>query len=611
MPHQTSPHLSYHGRCRAAWSIIRHQAGNRKPELTLNLELIRVSRPRFDQAWCHACGMRKVYWWTQGCEGWSVPNFGDELCAEILQLAAITQFEWAPPDQASYVVMGSVLEHLPAGWSGTTCGAGQLHEDSRIDLSKAKVLGLRGKLTLAKARGVANPKDVVLGDPALLVPAWIRQYQGKWDVSIIPHWTDTKLAERFPYAHHIDVRRPPKEVIEDIAKSKRVISSSLHGIIVADAYGIPRQAELPPAAIEHPEREGGTFKWRDYASVYDTDPHFNEMWKAPAEKVARIQHNLRVMMATAMGTSPPPIESPPPTEAHHRRRCWPCHWPRRRRRPQASLLVPYRDDHEHRAHVWRWLKEYWSDHLDSIEIIEGHDRFYPFSKATAINDAASRARGRVFVILDADAYLDTRFIQRYIDNVDRAVRTGHRRWYVPYNKLYRLSRPATMALLKTDPNWDFLVPHPPPISILDSSPLSPHDHNSVNYGHQYAALINILPREAFFAVGGMDPRFRGWGSEDVSFMNAVDTIYCQHELGHNDAIHLWHARPGISWETRRWIGQPDTVANSRLAQRYTMAKSEAGFMQALTAEYPPPRDVLAHWWTRKRHVLDLGGTHSA
>lgn len=540
--------------------------------------------------------MRRVYWWTEGCIGHVVPNFGDELNPFILESAEVNQFEWSPAADADFIIAGSILEHLPPHWAGTVCGAGQLHEKSRIDLSKATVLGLRGKLTLERVKGVKNSQDVVLGDPALLVPAWIRQYQGKWDLGVIPHWSDRELLKRYPYGHFIDVRKPPLEVVEDIAKCKRVISSSLHGIIVADAYGIPRQAELYPGIKLRPEHEGTDFKYRDYASIYDTHPHFGELWKAPTEKVQKIQNDLRVMMAKAMGTPPPPVDSPAPEQ--HKRKCWPVLWPCHSHRPQVSMLVPYRDDHEFRTRAWHWLKEYWRDHLDSVEIIQGHDRHYPFSKAQAVNDAASRARGRVFVICDADAYLDSRFVQQYVDNIDAAVKAHKRLWYVPYNKLYRLSEQATLDLIETDPDEDFAIPHPPPPSILDASKLGPHDHNSVNYGHQYGALINILPREAFFMVGGMDPRFRGWGSEDVSFMNAVDTVYCQHELGDNDVLHLWHSRPGISWDTRRWVGQPDEVANSRLAQRYTMAKSEIGFMRALTDEYAPPTDVLRHWWSR-------------
>lgn len=537
--------------------------------------------------------MRNVYFWTRGCEGWSQPNFGDELVPLLLQKAEVKQFQWAAPRDADWVLSGSILEHLPRRWDGTICGAGLLHEESRIDVSKARVLAVRGKLTLERLDGLGDPKDVTLGDPALLVPTWIRQYQGKWDLGVIPHWSDKELMKRYPYGHYIDVRKPPEEVIEDIAKCKRVISSSLHGIIVADAYGIPRQAELFPDAITRIQHEGGDFKWRDYASIYDDHPHFGEVWTAPRERVAEIQDNLRMTLAKAMETTPPPENVPPP---RRRRHCSPCH--RHRRRPQVSLLVPFRDDHEFRARVWHWLKEYWLDHLEDAEIVMGHDSRWPFSKATAVNDAASRARGRVFMIVDADTYLDSQYVQRYINDVDRTVRRGKRKWYIPYNKLYRLNAEATLAVLGTDPVSEYFIPSPPPAPWLDDSPLQAHDQNSKNYGHKYGALINILPREAFFMVGGMDPRFRGWGSEDVSFMRAVDTIYCQHELGYNDVIHLWHSRAGMSWDTRRWVGQPDMVANSRLNQRYTMATSEPGFMKALTGEYPAPDDVLRRWWNK-------------
>jgi hypothetical protein len=541
--------------------------------------------------------MRKVYWWREGCEGWTTPNFGDELVPLILEMAHVQQFEWASPQNSSdfddgFVIAGSILEHLPRAWQGTVCGAGKLHGDTFTDLSQARVLGVRGHLTLDRLNlgSRTNYRDIVLGDPALLVPSWIRQYWGRWDLGIVPHWSDTELRKRYPYARFIDVRRPPQEVVEEIAKCKRIISSSLHGLVVADAYGIPRRAELFPDADARKHQEGGRFKFDDYASIYDDgDIHFGELWTAPHERVHEIQVSLRRMLATATQTAPPPTITPVPTPSPQK---WPCNW---WGGPQTSLLVPFRDDDEYRTRVWTWLKRYWMDHLASVEVIMGHDTGVPFSKAVAVNDAATRARGRVFVILDADAYLDTHYVQRYIDEIDMSVKEGIRQWYIPYDKLYRLSEAATLDLLETSPALEYNFPSPPPPNILDTSPLSAHDHNSVHYGHQYGALIQMLPREAFYMVGGMDPRFRGWGSEDAAFMHSVDTMYCNHELGTNDALHLWHARSGMSWDTRRWVGQPDVVANSRLAQRYGMAKSEAGWMRALTQEHAHPRNLRHRW----------------
>lgn len=462
-----------------------------------------------------------------------------------------------------------MLEHLPAGWSGTIAGAGKLRPGTRTDLTSARVVALRGRLT-RKAVDLPPGARPVLGDPGLLVSAFVRQGPAKYDLGVVPHWSDTLLARRFPYGRVIDVAKPPEQVIAEIASCKRVISSSLHGLIVADAYGIPRQAELFARAAN----EGGDFKFRDYASVFDGDPHFGEMWRAPHADVERIQKHLRAALSTALDQGAPQ-DIPAPRKRHG------IAW----RRPQISLLVPFRDDGEHRTRVWAWLRQYWQENLDSVEVVMGHDGGSPFSKSTAVNDAASRARGRVFVILDADAYLDARVVQSCADRLDAARKAGARLWFMPYAKLYRLGKPLTLDLLLSDPAQPYCIPSPPVTASLETSP------SSATYGHQYGAMMQVMPREAFFATGGMDPRFRGWGSEDVSFLRALDTLWGHHEVMPNDVSHLWHARPGNDWKTRRWVGQAMALgpANSRLAQRYAQANGEPSFMRGLADERACPK----------------------
>ena len=143
--------------------------------------------------------------------------------------------------------------------------------------------------------------------------------------------------------------------------------------------------------------------------------------------------------------------------------------------------------------------------------------------------------------------------------------------------LYRLRHHPTKELIKSDPRLDYNISHPPDPCLVE--PGQSHD-----YGHPYGALIQIVPGEAFFLVGGFDPRFCGWGSEDASFLRAVDTLYCQHENTRNDVIHLWHVRPGIDWKTRRWVGQT-IQQNSRLAQRYANATGEPSYMSGLVDEH--------------------------
>jgi len=511
--------------------------------------------------------MPKVYSWK------GKRNFGDALTGFILDHLGV-QHEWAPPEDADLVAVGSVLEHLPSGWSGTVAGAGILRPNARVDLTSAKVVGLRGKLTRKTAKLPKGARPV-LGDPGLLVSAFVRQGPARHDLGVVPHWSDKQLAKRFPYGHVIDVSKPPAEVIADIASCKRIISSSLHGLIVADAYGIPRQAEKFPFI----GREGGDFKFRDYASVFDGDPHFGHMWRAPHADVERIQRELRATLGELLNR-PAPAEAPASNPPPRRHSPW---W----RRPQISLLVPFRDDHEHRTRVWAWLRQYWEANLDSVEIVMGHDSGYPFSKATAVNEAASRARGRTFVILDADAYLDAQELQGLADRLDAARKASERQWFMPYNRLYRLNRPFTLDLLDTDPTLPYQIPSPPPAEDLDSK------LDAASYGHRYGAMMQVMPREAFFHVGGMDPRFRGWGSEDASFLRALDTLWGHHEVATNDIAHLWHSRPGNGTATnaRHWVGQDATLGppNSRLAQRHSQATGEPGAMRAIANEREQPK----------------------
>lgn len=505
--------------------------------------------------------MRKVYSWN------GVPNFGDKLTTFILGHLGV-EHENVTPEGADMVMVGSILEHLPPRWAGTVFGSGKLRPSTRIDLTNANVVALRGRLTRNLA-DLDQDTAPILGDPGLLVSEFVRQGPAKHDLGVIPHWSDTELAQRFPYGHVIDVSQEPGKVIAEIASCKRIISSSLHGLIVADAYGIPRQAERFERAL----REGGDFKFRDYASVFDGDPHFGHMWRAPYLDVERIQRALRSALGHELDRPAPPLVPAP----------------RSNQSPQVSLLVPFRDDGEHRTRVWTWLRQYWEANLGSVEIVMGHDGGWPFSKSAAVNDAAVRARGRTFVILDADTYLDAQVVQYCADQLDAAREAGQRKWFIPYSRNYRLSKATTLDLLDADPTAPYGISSPPLASDLEKSP------DSAYYGHQYGAMIQIVPREAFFDVNGMDPRFRGWGSEDSSFLRSVDTLWGNHENTPNDIAHLWHDRPVIGWNSR-WVGQTaGGLANSRLAQRYVYATGEPSFMRGLADEREQPKPRSRFW----------------
>lgn len=510
--------------------------------------------------------MSKIYYWR------GKQNAGDRLTPWIIQRLQ-QPLVIREPEDADLVVIGSILEHLPSQWEGTVCGAGLLRSTTRVDLTKANVVALRGYLTAANADFYGEP---VFGDPGLLAPRFVSSSVAKYDLGVVPHWSDNELASRFPYAKLIDPNiLGPEEFVRAISECKRIVSSSLHGVIIADAYGIPRQAEIFAQAAT----EGGDFKFRDYASVYDTHPHFGEMWTAPAHSVRRIQNELWRVLLDVLGIMEGAHHVPHPP----RRRCY--------ERPEISILVPFRDDGEHRSRTWHWLERFWRYHLPEAEVIVGHDDSHVFNKSRAINDAASRARGRVFVVADADAWIEPATIRLAAAKILDALRHGRKLWFVPYTNLYRLNKHITLELLASHPNDDPRIPSPPPASWLDNSAPSPY------VGHQYGAMMQIMPREAFYAIHGWDERFAGWGGDDVSALHALDTLYAPHELIPGDILHLWHERIGDGWSGRRWVGQRG-LANSRLNQRFAHAAGEKAFMQGLVDERPRPAEWRPPWFVR-------------
>ncbi len=172
-----------------------------------------------------------------------------------------------------------------------------------------------------------------------------------------------------------------------------------------------------------------------------------------------------------------------------------------------SILVPFRSDGTERQEIWDWLSCFYEYRLPEAQFLVGEDDGTPFSKTCAVNRAASRASGDVFVILDADCWIDPRVILEAAHNIRRARARGKRRWYIPYRHLWRLNHEASRCILRENPAW---TPAPGEWTELDAKQdIDNCDESGI--GHNFGALIQIMPREAFFEVGGMEPRCRGWG----------------------------------------------------------------------------------------------------
>lgn len=203
----------------------------------------------------------KIYYWKEK------KNFGDLLSSLLIQKFCHLDSEWSKPQDSDLVMVGSILEHLPSSYKGIVAGSGKLHDTNSMLLSFANILAVRGPLT---AKALRLKKDVVLGDPGLLADELVEDKDKEFDLGIVAHWTDKTLEQNPIFKKFnpkiIRVDDDPLKVISEIGRCKKIVSSSLHGIILADAFGIPRRIEIPPRSLTHPQQEGGLFKWKDYSA---------------------------------------------------------------------------------------------------------------------------------------------------------------------------------------------------------------------------------------------------------------------------------------------------------------------------------------------------------
>lgn len=202
----------------------------------------------------------KAYWWT------AVDNFGDRLAPLLLSRFGYLDAELVPIAEAEVTSIGSILEHIPSDWTGYIVGSGLLRETSALKFNpyNAKILALRGPLS---ARGIRG--NFALGDPGLLSNELVVREDKQWDLGILPHWQDKELADKFQRlipskfsCRVIDPTSNPLTVLREISASKRLVTSSLHGMICADAFGIPRRVEYCTKL----DADGGLFKFRDYSA---------------------------------------------------------------------------------------------------------------------------------------------------------------------------------------------------------------------------------------------------------------------------------------------------------------------------------------------------------
>ncbi|HNS21161.1 MAG TPA: polysaccharide pyruvyl transferase family protein [Sedimentisphaerales bacterium] len=210
----------------------------------------------------------KLYWSR------SKPNFGDAMSPMVCERLAGCPVVYADRRHCDLVAQGSLLHrfrewffHPPIHVWGT----GYI-EECRARRSRFHYHAVRGHLSARLIRGAMID---TFGDPGLLADVlWpeLCRTPKRHKIGLVPHYSERthpavkQLMDLTDDSLMIDVFQDVTEVLRQVASCECVLSSSLHGLVVADAFGVPN-AWLRLSG----ELRGNEFKFRDYYSVYGLD----------------------------------------------------------------------------------------------------------------------------------------------------------------------------------------------------------------------------------------------------------------------------------------------------------------------------------------------------
>lgn len=224
--------------------------------------------------------MAKLYFYN------TKPNFGDLLNPYLLEnIFGRIDLEYSRFYNADYFFIGSILEKIvdnnftfkkqikkEMSSKLTVYGSGFITEQKTLkEFYNRKLIlkALRGKKTLARfEKNLNKTLSIPLGDPGLLTSKIKYDSVKKYKLGIIPHYVDKdnpyldlfKKNEDFLI---INVAEDPEVCIKKILSCEVIFSSAMHGLIVADSFGIPNRRLIFSDLIT-----GGNYKFEDYYSVY-------------------------------------------------------------------------------------------------------------------------------------------------------------------------------------------------------------------------------------------------------------------------------------------------------------------------------------------------------
>jgi mannosyltransferase OCH1-like enzyme len=219
---------------------------------------------------------------------------------------------------------------------------------------------------------------------------------------------------------------------------------------------------------------------------------------------------------------------------------------KKNREKNISFIIPYKPDNGPRDKIFNFVYNKYKKDFPNSEFILGEDTSGEehFCKSHAVNDGVAKSKGEIIIITDGDLIVDKKVIEKGI----AGLRTSP--FILPFGYCANLTAKISEEIVNgqkfTEPQMrqnNYVVRN---IRVGESQ-----------WGDKLAGLIQIITKDLFYQIGGMDERFKGWGYEDTVFCWRIMKEIGDYDILPNDWIyHLHHEQ-----------NNPFNESNYELAQK--------------------------------------------
>lgn len=172
----------------------------------------------------------------------------------------------------NYLCIGTLLDAVNYSRESTIVWGTGVSGQDRLFTNPKEICSVRGKKSIDFLQQKNMPYPALVGDPALILPLFYqpKNKEKKYKLGIIPHIIDLEhpvikqiQSENSNEVLIINLSKFDKwtDIIDQICSCESIASSSLHGLITSDTYGVPNCWIELSGKIS-----GGHFKFYDYAS---------------------------------------------------------------------------------------------------------------------------------------------------------------------------------------------------------------------------------------------------------------------------------------------------------------------------------------------------------